>query len=161
MNLKQLRTWSKCQHPAIFQLRTWLLDHSLIVCGFPNSWQFKTWQLIALGGPEHQPPSLDKWAKYHHSASLLASQYYFILVHIHNWCRNVYILTHKSGCEKKRYETVNVWRSKPMKMWQWFGEDFTIVSYGICYDGYKVATTKIVLSINFTNAKWWKYNCSN
>ena len=57
---------------------------------------------------------------------------------------------------KKRWELVDVWELKPIKMWQWVGENCIIVNNGICYDGYKIATTKIVLSINFTNAKWWK-----
>ena len=57
---------------------------------------------------------------------------------------------------KKSWELVDVWELKPIKMWQWVGENCIIVSNGICYDGYKIATTKILLSINFTNAKWWK-----
>ena len=57
---------------------------------------------------------------------------------------------------KKSWELVDVWELKPIKMWQWVGENCITVSNGICYDGYKIATTKIVLSINFTNAKWWK-----
>lgn len=91
-------------------------------------------------------------------------KFFNILFHIHYFTHISTIDARMStffNIWKKRWELVDVWESKSIKMWQWVGEDCTIVSNGICYDGYKVATTKIVLSINFTNAKWWIYNCSN